>query len=262
MKFTMKSLFESFLIAFSMYSALPVKCLNWNQKNLKYALVFFPFVSILAGVVLMIVWKLCSILSVGSFLYSVLSVLSIVLVTGGIHLDGFCDTADALYSRRPMEQKLQILKDPNCGPFAVFSVILVLLVSMGAFSEMYIKENFRMMFLVMGSMFLSRALSGISVSSFKCTLTSSLAKTFGENSGKSVSYILIAEFLTASVLLVIFFKWLAVILIILSLIVFIWYYFMSKKQFGGITGDIAGFFLVICETVCELAIALFGGVMV
>jgi adenosylcobinamide-GDP ribazoletransferase len=257
----MKFLIESFLIAFAMYSSLPVKCLSWNQKNLKYALVFFPFVGILAGIALIIVWELCNIFSVSSFLYSVLSVLSVVLVTGGIHLDGFCDTADALYSRRPVEQKLKILKDPNCGPFAVFSVILVLLVSMGAFSEIYIREDFKVMFLITGSLFLSRVLSGISVTSFKCAATSSLAKTFGENAGNSVRYILIAEFLSVSILLLIFFKWFAVVTISLSLIVFIWYYFMSKKQFGGITGDIAGFFLVICETVCELGIAILGGVM-
>ena len=41
-----------------------------------------------------------------------------VLVTGGIHLDGFCDTADALASHQDTEKKLQILKDPHMGAFA------------------------------------------------------------------------------------------------------------------------------------------------
>ena len=38
-----KSWMESLLIALSMYSALPVKCLNWTEKNLRNAMVFFPF---------------------------------------------------------------------------------------------------------------------------------------------------------------------------------------------------------------------------
>ena len=41
-----------------------------------------------------------------------------ILVTGGIHLDGFCDTADALASHQDTEKKLQILKDPHMGAFA------------------------------------------------------------------------------------------------------------------------------------------------
>ena len=36
---------------------------------------------------------------------------------------------------------------------------------------------------------------------------------------------------------------------------------MAKKQFGGITGDLAGFFLVLSETVYLLGAALLGGVL-
>ena len=42
-----------------------------------------------------------------------------VLVTGGIHLDGFLDTADALSSWQPWEKKLEILKDSHAGAFAI-----------------------------------------------------------------------------------------------------------------------------------------------
>ena len=42
----MKSCFESLLIALSMYSTLPVKCLNWNAKNLRLAMLFFPIVGL------------------------------------------------------------------------------------------------------------------------------------------------------------------------------------------------------------------------
>ena len=34
----------------------------------------------------------------------------------------------------------------------------------------------------------------------------------------------------------------------------VWYYFMSRKQFGGITGDLAGWFLQVCE--CLMAVAV------
>ena len=39
----------------------------------------------------------------------------------------------------------------------------------------------------------------------------------------------------------------AVIVILAALLVFLYYYRMSRKQFGGITGDLAGYFLQVCE---------------
>lgn len=257
----MKSWLESFLIAFSMYSTLPVKCLNWTTENLRNAMVFFPLIGLLCGGVLWIVWTACKFLGVSSILFAVLAVLGIIVITGGIHLDGFCDTADALYSRRSQEEKLRILKDPNCGPFAVFSVILIMLVSTGAYSELYESSNKSILGLLTVGFLVTRCLSGISVTKFPCASTSSLAKTFGENAGEHVSIILSVEFVIFSILSVIFYKWISLILIALSIIIFIGYYHMQKKQFGGLTGDLAGFFLVINETAWILTTALLGGVM-
>ena len=186
-----KSWMESLLIALSMYSALPVKCLNWTEKNLRNAMVFFPLVGLLCGVGLFVVWTVCELLHVGAVLFGVLAVLSGVLITGGIHLDGFCDTADALYSRRPQEEKLRILKDPNCGPFAVFSVVLALLVSFGAYVQIYQTQNRSFVWLLTGVFVLSRCLSGLSVTALPIAQSSSLAKTFGESAGKHVRVILV-----------------------------------------------------------------------
>ena len=180
----MKSYLESLLIALSMYSTLPVKCLNWNAKNLRHAMLFFPIVGLLCGGALWLVWTGCQLLDCSAFLFAVLAALVNVLITGGIHLDGFCDTADALYSRRPMEEKLRILKDPNCGSFAVFSVVLILLVQVAAYAQIYTTQTRWAVGLLAGGFWIARCLSGISVTRFPCTPTSSLAKTFGEHAGK------------------------------------------------------------------------------
>lgn len=184
-----------------------------------------------------------------------------VFLTGGIHLDGFCDTADALYSRRPQEEKLRILKDPNCGPFAVFSVILVFLLQTAAYDTLYTANSLSICGLLAGGFWISRCLSGFSVTRFSCAPTSSLAKTFGENAGKHVSLGLMLELSAAAVCLLVFYRWIALILLGLSGVLFWGYYRMQKKQFGGMTGDLAGFFLVICETVWLLITALLGGVL-
>lgn len=256
----MKSWIHALQIAISMYSIFPVKCSAWTKENLRHAMLFFPLVGILCGFGLSIVWLICCCLRVSAVLFGVLGVLSLVLITGGIHLDGFCDTVDALYSRRPMAEKLRILKDPNCGPFAVFGVVLVLLVQFGAFVELYRIQNAEILGLCTGVFFSSRCFSGVSITRFSIAPTSSLAKTFGENAGKHVSVGLLVLAFLAAVVLLFFWDWLALVLLAILAVTFWGYYRMQKKQFGGLTGDLAGFFLVLCETGMLLAAALLGGV--
>ena len=239
-----------------MYSAIPVKCLNWTKENLRHAMLFFPVVGILCAAGTALLWMICQLLHCKALLFAVLAVTGMVFLTGGIHLDGFCDTADALYSRRPQEEKLRILKDPNCGPFAVFSVILVFLLQTAAYDTLYTANSLSICGLLAGGFWISRCLSGFSVTRFSCAPTSSLAKTFGENAGKHVSLGLMLELSAAAVCLLVFYRWIALILLGLSGVLFWGYYRMQKKQFGGMTGDLAGFFLVICETVWLLITAL------
>ena len=52
--------------------------------------------------------------------------LSLIVVTGGIHLDGWMDCSDAYFSYRDREKRLEIMKDPRIGAFGVLSVIVIL----------------------------------------------------------------------------------------------------------------------------------------
>ena len=115
--------------------------------------------------------------------------------------------------------------------------------------------------LLTGVFVLSRCLSGLSVTALPIAPSSSLAKTFGESAGKHVRVILVIVYGVVGLLTVLFWDWLAVVLAWIGLLVFFGCSHMAKKQFGGITGDLAGFFLVLCETVCLLGAALLGGVL-
>jgi adenosylcobinamide-GDP ribazoletransferase len=64
-------------------------------------------------------------------------VLSIwVWITGGLHLDGLADSADAwLGGFGDKQRTLDLMKDPTCGPSAVVVLVLVLLLKWLALSE-------------------------------------------------------------------------------------------------------------------------------
>lgn len=57
------------------------------------------------------------------------------LVTGGIHMDGFMDTMDAVHSYGDRTKKLEILKDPHLGAFAVICAVVYLLLYTGSMYE-------------------------------------------------------------------------------------------------------------------------------
>ena len=112
-------LFESLLIALSTYSAVPVPQLDWNEKNMRYAICFFPAVGVLCGAALWLWAVLAQATGMSGVLFAAIAACLPILVTGGIHMDGYLDTVDALSSHQTREKKLAIMKDANCGAFAV-----------------------------------------------------------------------------------------------------------------------------------------------
>ena len=106
------------IVAFSMFSAIPMPQTEWTNKSMRYALCAFPLIGAVIGA-LVCLWRfVCLRMEFSEWILAAGICVLPVLVTGGIHLDGFCDTADALASHQDTEKKLQILKDPHMGAFA------------------------------------------------------------------------------------------------------------------------------------------------
>ena len=177
----MKNLFESIIIAFSMYSKIPMPKVEWNDKNMKYTMCFFPVIGIVIGVCVQIIGTLLIKSTFGSLFFSVIMTLLPIMITGGIHLDGFLDTMDALSSWGDKEKKLQILKDSNSGAFAIIGMGCYLLCNIALWSEVSVE----MLPLISWSYVLSRALSGYSVVTFQTAKNSGLAKTFQDAAQKN-----------------------------------------------------------------------------
>lgn len=240
----MKNLFESMLIAFSMYSKIPMPKVEWNDKNMKYAMCFFPVIGVVIGVCMQIIGTLLIKSTFGSLFFSVIMTLLPIMITGGIHLDGFLDTIDALSSWGDKEKKLQILKDSNSGAFAIIGMGCYLLCNIALWSE----ASVEMLPLISCGYVLSRALSGYSVVTFQTAKNSGLAKTFHDAAQKNRVKITMYCWIMISTgyMLVYNFKN-AISLFVAGALFFQYYKRLCKKQFGGITGDLAGYFLQVFE---------------
>ena len=94
----MKKFYHSFLIAFSMYSKIPMPQCEWNEENMAYAMCFFPWIGVAIGGVTWLWGTFGTYLGLSSAFYTVILTLIPWFLTGGIHLDGLLDTADAMSS--------------------------------------------------------------------------------------------------------------------------------------------------------------------
>ena len=247
-------LLRSFAIALSMYSKIPVPMVEWNEKNMKYAMCFFPVIgAVIGGIQLLAAYVLNGYTSCGRFFTAVVMTLIPVAVTGGIHLDGFTDTVDALSSYGDREKKLEILKDPNTGAFAVIWLCAYFAAALGLWTELPAGQ----LPVAACTYVISRSLSGISVVTFHAAKNSGLLKTFQDGAQKRRVRVVLIIWACAAAAVMIRLSVLSGIAAVLAAgIIFFYYYRMSRKQFGGITGDLAGYFLQVCELAMLAAVVL------
>ena len=118
---------EAIGASFGTFSRIPVPKSSWTDFGSTHALAAFPLVGLAEGF-LMTAWgHVANLLGVPATIVAAVLVALPVAVTGGIHLDGLCDTSDALASWAPRERKLEIMHDPRAGAFGVIGVVVYLI---------------------------------------------------------------------------------------------------------------------------------------
>ncbi|WP_068615497.1 adenosylcobinamide-GDP ribazoletransferase [Paenibacillus tuaregi] len=118
---------HAFLAAFQFLSRFPVRTeLDFTPELLKRSTRYYPMVGAAIGVVLSLIS--CLLAQVLPGLVSAVIVLIVwVYLTGGLHLDGWMDTADGLLSYRSRDKMLEIMKDSRVGAMGVIACVLLLL---------------------------------------------------------------------------------------------------------------------------------------
>lgn len=237
---------ETIAVAFAMFSAIPVPQPVWNEKNMRYMLCAFPLIGGIIGAACALWIWFVGWLGVTDLVRGAGLCVIPILITGGIHLDGYADTSDALSSYGSREKKLAILSDPHCGAFAVIRLAVYLLAYLALCVQL---RPDRTAVLALGLSFvLSRLLSGFAVARFAMAKDTGLAHTFASSSDKRrVGWILgVCAVLAAAVLVAVARK-AGVCMVCAAVIVLCRYRTVARKHFGGITGDLAGWFLQKAE---------------
>ena len=231
--------FQTIAVAFAMFSAVPVPQFEWNEKNMRYAMCAFPLIGLVIGGL----WSLCGALPLPALVKAGGFCLLPVWVTGGIHLDGYADTCDALSSYGDRTKKLEILKDPHCGAFAVIRLCSYFLATFALCTCVRFTSRAGVLWAL--ALVLERALSGYAVAAFPMAKNTGLAHTFATAADKTVVRRVLAAL---AAVLCMGMAALGGWALVLAALAVLWrYQAVSRKQFGGITGDLAGWFLQKAE---------------
>lgn len=228
---------KRFVIMIQFFTAIPVPInMDCDEKDYGKGLIFAPLVGLVLGCILFFLYNLLS-LFLPIKIIAALMIISYIILTGGLHLDGLGDTFDGLFSNRPRERILEIMRDSRIGTNAVLALISIIMLNYVVLSELNILEEALLLFPVAGRIG-SLMGAGISVYARK---NDGLGKSFIDHCGKK-------EMLFGGILsLVIFVLVLGLKGVVVAFVLMITAGIITKifsAKIGGATGDILG---AVCE---------------
>lgn len=250
---------RAMILTFSTYSRIPMPKVKWDDDAMKLGIAFLPIVGIAIGGMVWLWQIFCLGFEIGAVLFAAVTAVLPILITGGIHMDGYCDTSDALASWQDKERRLEILKDPHTGAFAVIRFGVYLLMSFALLCELYGRGVFGV---GIGFVYIiSRCFASWSALYVPNARKSGMLAAFTKEVDRKKAVVILTALSLASIV-----GWLVfsfpqgIVGIVLCLPVTLWYNGMAKKYFGGATGDTTGFFLQTTELTL-LAGLLIGSVL-
>jgi adenosylcobinamide-GDP ribazoletransferase len=237
------------LIALQFLTRLPVRLPGMPEpRQMGQSLLWYPMVGLLLG--LLVLGAAFLLEGRPALLQAALLLALWVGLSGGLHLDGLADTADAWvggYGER--ERTLEIMKDPRSGPIAVVVLVLVLLLKFAALVALL--EAGQLLPLLLAP-WLARGVLPLLFLTTPYVRAGGLGQALAEHLPRREMPVWLA--IQAAVLAV--FGWVAWISLAVGLAAFAWIRWRLMQRLGGTTGDTAGAMVEVVEVVVLVAVAV------
>ena len=234
---------NSFLVGLQFLTRIRiVRQTVWTAEDFGRSTRFFPLVGLVLGICYALAaWILVSVLGMRALTAALLLILPLLL-TGGLHADGFMDTADGVFSGRERERKLEIMKDSRVGSFGVVAFVLLMFLQFALLLDMS-PPLLVPVFFVMP--IIGRMAMVLAVSCFPYARADGMGKTYADMADRGT--VAIAA-VTASVL-VIPIGLLATLALVLGIVFALLFCRWMTAILGGVTGDVYGAATVLTETI-------------
>jgi adenosylcobinamide-GDP ribazoletransferase len=262
----------SFWYAMAFLTRIPAvnlsKALKSNhQKIAQGSLYFYPLVGMIIGSLMLAVYFVCvwqvsnsyplpfSGFDSASLVIAALMLVIWCLVTGGLHLDGLADAADAWVGGYGDKQRtLDIMKDPTIGPMGAMLVVVVLLLK---FSALVVVVDKAQGFYLIGAVLAVPMLARFSILPLFYFTPYVRDKGLGSNLKQSISPIVFMVVTVVSLMLtVVFLQQKSIFILILAAAILLWVRNIMMQRIGGTTGDTAGAMIEVQEALLLCALVL------
>ena len=234
---------NSFLVGLQFLTRIRiVRQTVWTAEDFGRSTRFFPLVGLVLGICYALAaWILVSVLGMRALTAALLLILPLLL-TGGLHADGFMDTADGVFSGRERERKLEIMKDSRVGSFGVVAFVLLMFLQFALLLDMS-PPLLVSVFFVMP--IIGRMAMVLAVSCFPYARADGMGKTFADMADRRT--VAIAAVTTS--VLVIPIGLLATLALVLGVVFTLLFCRWMTAILGGVTGDVYGAATVLTETI-------------
>ncbi|WP_434656359.1 adenosylcobinamide-GDP ribazoletransferase [Pseudomonas sp. R3-56] len=239
-----------FWIALQFLSSLPVRLPGMPEPaQLGRSLLFYPLVGLLFGGLLCGLDTLLS--GAPLLLHAALLLTAWVLLSGGLHLDGLADSADAwLGGFGDRERTLLIMKDPRSGPIAVITLVLVLLLKFSALLAL-IEQQQTLALLIVPVLGRGALLALFLTTPY--VRAGGLGQALADHLPRRVGWQVLCAVALASGLVA---GWAGLVALLVAALGFIGLRRIMLRRLGGCTGDTAGALLELLEMAVLVAWAL------
>jgi adenosylcobinamide-GDP ribazoletransferase len=245
-----------FLAALHFLTTVPVATRRtFTDSELGASLAYYPLVGALLGVLLALGAALYGWVF-GAGIAAALTLITWVLLTGGLHLDGFMDACDGLLSHRSTEERLRIMRDSHIGAWGMLGGVLVLLLQFAALAQLFAQPDGWLRGALLLAPVLGRWAMSVAVTAFPYGRAEGWGQTLHAQAGRrqvvlaSVATLAIVAIVAIVQPLIGLASWLVVLAAALMVARF------ALDRLPGLTGDVYGMICVVSETVVLLVFAM------
>lgn len=134
---------KGFLLALQFFTIIPIhKELPMTKRTITTMFSALPIVGAFIGLIAALIYSLLvEFTNFSPLLLAFFLVMTYVVLTGGLHLDGLIDTGDAYFSYRSIEKRHEILDDPRVGAFGVMTVLFTVLAKVFFMNELIVSGS-------------------------------------------------------------------------------------------------------------------------
>ena len=246
---------ESFLIGLQFLTRITIKTqTEWTEENFGKSVKYFPLIGAIIGIISAALTGIFYIVTGGKLpiLTGALAFTLPIIITGGIHCDGFIDSVDGLFSGREREKILEIMKDSRVGAFGAVGLILLATLEVATLIELLKISITWTLATIFSAPIISRLMMVLTIGKFPYARREGMGKAFSKYTTNRTIFFALIETILIFTPLIFFDVKLFLTEILAAIISFGFTFYFGNfaiKKIGGVTGDIYGAVSTLVELI-------------